>query len=310
MKITNVIHPVDPNLSVKTGKVTLASPNSAAASSKPTGRFDTFTLVGTSKPDEAKKLSFDKAELIRNLENLSEEEKANVAVGSYIDMQKCCKSAISHYETDIYSFKSLQEEKAYYNKLKNQGGTVSEEGGKYAFTAASAGSTIDEKEIDAALSEVQERINRFIMAPTEETARYELTDKIFRSASQAFSTVAGISDDALNLEDDSLCKVREGLTEENFLEKENEAINSIRERSEQLSKVMGDYMEKNPYVKEKMKDINNLLRNDHSEKTNKLIEVLEKYGDEINSLPFKLNLFYNPFPDQFGEDYTMKIPQE
>lgn len=310
MKVTNVIHPVDPNLSVKTGKVTLAGSNSAAASSKPAGRFDTFTLVGTNKPDEAKKLSFDKAELIRNLESLSEEEKAEVAVGSYISMQKCCKSAISHYETDIYSFKSFQEEKAYYNELKSQGGTVSGEGGKYAFAAVGAGSTIDEKEIDAILSQVQERINRFIMAPTEETARYELTDKIFRSASQAFSAVTGISDDALNLEDDSLCKVREGLTEENYLEKANEAINSIKERSKQLTKVMNDYAERNSYAKDKMKDLSNLLSDPHSEKTDKLIEVFEKYGDEINSLPFKLNLFYNPFPDQFGEDYTMKIPQE
>lgn len=294
--------------------MTLANSNGTTASSKPTGRFDTFTLVGSRESDKtieiSSALSSERAELIRNLDSMSEEEKAEVAVCSYLDMQISCKEALGIHELRTNIFKMRQEEKAYYNELKSQGGIISEEGGKYAFTGMETGTAVDMKSIEAALADAQQKIDSLIIPPDGSASFGSLVDKSFRASAETFSAATGISDDALNLNDDSFYKIRAGLTEENFLEKENEAINSIRERSEQLSKVMGDYMEKNPYAKEKMKDINNLLRNDHSEKTNKLIGVLEKYGDEINSLPFKLNLFYNPFPDQFGEDYTMKIPQE
>ncbi len=276
-----VLHPVKTNVSKMTERVTLTGSIKTTAADKPVGRFDTFTLVGSDGSEKVRKLSAEKAELVRNLDNLSEEEKAEVAVASYIDMQKCCKSVLDRYETDMYSFKSLQEKKAYYNELKNQGGIISEEGGKYAFAESNAGSVIGEKEIDAALSEVQERINRFIMAPSEETAGYELTDKIFRSASQAFSKVTGITDDALNLGDDSLCKFREGLTEENYLEKTNEAINSIKNRSQQIRSVMSDYTGRNSYAKDLMTNPNKLLNNAENKEKTHLAELLEQYREQI-----------------------------
>lgn len=121
------------------------------------------------------------------------------------------------------------------------------------------------------------------MAPTEETTRYELTDKIFRSASQAFAKATGISDDALTLDDDSFCKYREGLTEENYLEKTNEAINSIKKRSEQLRNVMSDYTGRNAYAKDLMMNPNKLLNNtDNADKT-PLAEILEQYRNQIES---------------------------
>ncbi len=54
-------------------------------------------------------------------------------------------------------------------------------------------------------------------------------------------------------------------------------------------------MEKNPYAKEKMKDINNLLRRDRSAKNSHLIEIPEKYLNEIETFPFKLKPFFNLF---------------
>lgn len=281
MKITTNINVVNTNLAAITNRKTVMNFSNGDKPKKSVGRFDTFTIISSDDQKAAKGLSAEKAELVRNLDNLSEEEKAEVAVASYIDMQKCCKSALDRYETDMYSFKSLQEKKAYYNELKNQGGIISEEGGKYAFAESNAGSVIGEKEIDAALSEVQERINRFIMAPSEETAGYELTDKIFRSASQAFSKVTGITDDALNLGDDSLCKFREGLTEENYLEKTNEAINSIKNRSQQIRSVMSDYTGRNSYAKDLMTNPNKLLNNAENKEKTHLAELLEQYREQI-----------------------------
>ncbi len=298
MKISANIHAVNTNLSKVAGTLTVTGSNRTVNSNKPAGRFDTFTLVGTGESDNASKLSFEKSELIRNLDNMSEEEKTEAAVTSYIEMQKCCKSALDRYETDMYSFKSLQEKKAYYNELKSQGGVISEEGGKYAFSESSAGSVIGKKEIDAALSEVQERINRFIMAPTDETAGYELTDKIFRSASQAFSKATGLSDNALNLDDDSFCKFREGLTEENYLEKTNEAINSIKNRSGQLRSVMNDYTGKKSYAKDLMMNPDKLLNNTEKKEKPHLAELPEQYRKQIELTDlFESDLLSDLFPE-------------
>lgn len=293
MKITTNINAANTNLTAITNRETVMRSANGEKLQKSAGRFDTFTMLSADDQKIAKGLSAEKAELIRNLDNLSEEEKAEVAVASYIDMQKCCKSALDRYETDIYSFKSLQEKKAYYNELKSQGGVISEDGGKYAFATSSAGSVIGEKEIDEALSEVQERLDLLTMSPTEETAGYELNDKIFRSASNAFAKATGISDDALNLNDDSLCKVKEGLTEENYLEKMNEAINSVKNRSQQLKSVMNDYMGKNSYAKDLMMNPNKLLNNTENADKTPLAEILEQYRDQIESSNSESNLLFD-----------------
>lgn len=282
MKITS-INAANTNLTAITNRKTVMNSANTENVKENRRRFDTFTMINADNHKTAKGLSSEKAELIRNLDNLSEEEKAEVAVASYIDMQKCCKSALDRYETDIYSFKSLQEKKAYYTELKSQGGVISEEGGKYGFAAASAGSSIDEKEIDAALSEVQGRLDSLMMSPTEETAKNELNDKIFRNAASAFAKATGISDDALNLEDDSLCKVKEGLTEENYLEKMSEAVNSIKNRSQQLTNVMNDYIGTNSYAKDMMNNPNELLKNSQNAEKSHLAEVLEQYLSRLES---------------------------
>lgn len=310
MKISTNIYAVDTNLSAKMGTVTVTGSNREASSNKPAGRFDTFTLVGTREPNEANKLSFEKADLIRNLDNMSEEEKVDVAVCSYLDMQISCKEALESQELRTNIFKMCQEEKAYYNELKSQGGVISEEGGKYAFTGMKVGTVVDISSIEAALYDAQEKIDSLIIPPDGSDSFGSSIDKMFRTEAEAFSAATGISDDALNLNDDSFYKIRAGLTEENYLEKANETMNSIRERSEQLAKVMGDYMEKNPYAKEKMKDINSLLKNDHSAKTFHMIEILEKYQNEIETSPFKLNPFFNLSSHKEREDETIKISQE
>lgn len=283
MKISASINAANTNLTAITNRKTVLNSSDGNKRAESKGRFDTFTMIGDG-PKTAKSLSAEKAALIRNLDNLSEEEKAEVAVTSYIDMQKCCKSVLDRYETDMYSFRSLQEKKTYYNELKSQGGVISEEGGKYAFSESNAGSVIGEKEIDAALSEVQEKIDRLTMAPTEETKRYDLSDKIFRSASRAFAMATGISDDALNLDDDSFRKFREGLTEENYLEKANEAIDSIKNRSQQLSNVMRDYTERNSYAKELMMNPDKLLKREETGEKSDLAELLEQLSQQIEEV--------------------------
>lgn len=147
MKITG-INAANTNLAAITNRKTVMKSANGENLKKSAGRFDTFTMLSAEDQKIAKGLSAEKAELIRNLDNLSEEEKAEVAVASYIEMQRCCKSSLDCYETDISSFKYLQEQKAYYTELQSQGGVISEDGGKYAFATSSVGSVIGEEEIN------------------------------------------------------------------------------------------------------------------------------------------------------------------
>jgi len=233
---------------------------------------------------------------------MSEEEKANVAVCSYLNMQISCREALGIHELQSYMFQSRQEEKAYYNELKSQGGIISEEGGKYAFVHMEAGTAIDMDSIDEALAETQERINSMLAPPNGDYSFVKTVDKVFRQEAAIFSAATGISDDALILDDDSFYKIRAGMTEENYLEKTKEAMDLIRERSEGLSKVMGEYMERNPYAKKAMQNIDKLLKNDPDKDTMSLADILVKYHKEFNSAGIlKSNLIF---------DLTSKIDQE
>lgn len=300
MKISNNISAANTILSSVNNRQAVSSFAEKNGRVKPDGRFDSFVMTGTEKnvngQNSAKKLNTEQQELLRNLDNLSEDEKETAAVCSYIDMQRCCKSAADRQETDIAMFKSLQEQKSYYNELLEKDGVISDKGGKYDFAGVKAGMAVDKSSIKQALADVQKKIGYLTQPPTENTKMYELTDSIYRSAAQTFKTVTGIEDSALELDDDSLCKVREGLTEENYLQKAEENLNSIKNRSKQLGKIFSDYANGNPEIIEKLGKYGK-TDSAYNKKQEQLRQAFEKYTKEINSTPFELKLTRNLFTD-------------
>ncbi len=193
-------------------------------------------------------------------------------------MQICCKSAVDSLEVKRYCFSSLKEQKAYYTDLLEKGGAISEQGGKYEFFGEKEGTFVNREDIEEALSKVQGYINNYLVEPDEKTSSLEMNEKLFKSSAAVFSAATGINDDALSLEDDSFKKVKGGLTEENYLERITNDINSIKDRSKRITGIMTEYASKNDLVKEKMSDpFKPLSENDKNPHLSKVLEEYRKF---------------------------------
>lgn len=236
------------------------------------------------KQDIFENKNADEKQLVRNLSalsSLSKEEKADAIHSSYIGMQNCLRSALDGLEIKRYCFNSLKEQKAYYTSLMENDGVISEERGKYNFFDKTQGAVVDMKDIESALSDVQRHINNYLpdnyLNNIDDVilAFSDLDHRLFKEEAAIFSAVTEITDDALILNDESLKRIKSGLTEENYLERITEDINSIKNRSKQITDIMVDYAAKNDDIKERMnnpaKPISEREKNPHLEK------VLEEY---------------------------------
>lgn len=273
---------------------------SSAAPVSDYGKYDTFIMTGTSevkKPDGkangknagltmSESFKAKNAELIRELDGLSKEEKAEVAVGSYLEMQKLIKSAVQKQESKIDYFRDLESAKAYYGDLLSSGGKITDERGKYGLMDLKRGDIADREELQSAFNEIQSRIDTLIGNKTggsdsEQSPFGNFDARIYTSYGVMFSTVTGISADCLTADGDTdLLDNIEGLTEENFIEKHTEKIGKLESRSESLKDVMTDYMKYNDYAKELFKDPGKLIEKN----TNKILEAQRQAKREILEL--------------------------
>ena len=76
-------------------------------------------------------------------------------------------------------------------------------------------------------------------------------------------------------------KVKSGLTEENYLEKTNNDINSLKDRAKEITKIMVDYASKNKLVRERMDDPFKPV--DEDDKNPHLSKVIEEYRKYLES---------------------------
>ena len=260
-------------------------------------KFDTFTMVGTDSAEKvntksmtlAERFKTNNAELLRELDGLSKEEKAEVAVVSYLEMQKLVKHVKNSHESAIDYYNLLQDAKSYYNGLLDGDGKITDEYKKYGenslgFLSNSIGEIADKDEIKNAVNSVQGRIDSLV-------GRYsgESTDGLFKDIGAKayagygviFSTVTGIYDDVLDADGDTdLMDKIEGINEENFIEKHNEVINKLDQRSEKLKDVMTDYMKYNDDAKELMKDPGKIIEKNR----NKLLEQQREAQRQMKEL--------------------------
>ncbi len=234
--------------------------------------------------DKTEGLSAENAKLVRglsSLSSLSKEEKAEAVFGAYMGMQNCLRSELDSLETKRSCFSYLKEQKAYYTDLIEKGGVISEDRGKYEFFSKTQGDVIDMKDIESELSKVQERINCYLPdkwqnKPDEVFLAFsDLNHRLFKEDAAIFSALTGISDNALTVNDDSLIRIKSGLTEDNYLDRIDGDINSIKDRLKQITDIMVDYAHSNELVKEKM---NNPFKPiSESDKNPHLSKVLEEY---------------------------------
>lgn len=244
----------------------------------PNRRFDSFTMIGTEEKgkssDEFKELDAKTAELVRSLSMLSSEDKAELAFDSYLDMQKSLFYMKDMVKFQVECFNDLSDKKAYYTDLLNSGCTVGEGGGKYKFsgcTVGERGSSINADDVQKALHKVQQSLDSFCGNFKEEDIApqplpehvlgyityeqlYLGAERIFRSAATVFSAVTGISDSALELEPGELYFDKEGVNEENFLEKANTLLNAITDRSKKLGDIWSEYSYTHRHLMDKLKE--------------------------------------------------------
>lgn len=235
--------------------------------------------------------NFDKAEaadidrmklkLTRDLSDLSADEKAEAAFNSYMSMQRSCREAIGSLELKEYCFTNLKEQKAYYLDLLENDGKISESGGKYEFFGEKDGTYVNKDDIAKALSKVQGHINNYLAEPDEKNDVTNFPKMVFKQSAAIFSAATGITDKALSLEDDSMDKVKSGLTEENYLEKTNNDINSLKDRAKEITNIMVDYASRNKLVRERMDDPFKPV--DEDDKNPHLSKVIEEYRKYLES---------------------------
>ena len=137
------------------------------------------------------------------------------------------------------------------------------------------------KDIESKLSKVQERINCYLPGkwqnkPDEVFLAFsDLDHRLFKEEAAIFSALTGITDDALILNDESLLRIKSGLTEDNYLVRIDSDINSIKDRLKRITDIMVDYAHGNELVKEKME--NPFKATSESDKNPHLSKVLEEY---------------------------------
>ncbi len=180
-------------------------------------------------------------DLLRSIERMSDKEKFDVAVYQYEQMQKICYMTVSHEENDIKAFTDLKAEKAYYTELLNMDGDIRITEGKYAFALVENGTLVSKGDVMSALSKVQGTIDRMVFP--EDNPLNSVFKAVFNGAARMFEAATGISSPFLNVDgDNSFLSNKMDRTEENFIEKAKETIQSVTYRSEGLHDMMKEYL--------------------------------------------------------------------
>lgn len=271
------------------------SSNTAVDSNR---RFDTFTMTGVEgKKDgdhNAKMLDEKTAELVRSLSLMCKDDETELAFAAYVDMQRALGCMKELTEDGISYFTELTEKKVYYNSLLDSQCFVGEGGGQYRFSDYAEGEHVDRSKVTAQLDKVQKCIDSMCGNYAEEKPSseplpphvlgyityddlYEAAESLFKCASQDFCGVTGISNSALEMEKGEFHFDTEGVTEENFLEKANDLLNSINERSEKLKDVMTEYLYSKNHKLDKLQTRLELAEERQADKEAVIEKMTEKY---------------------------------
>jgi hypothetical protein len=232
------------------------------AKSKETGAFlnvgdDTSRVgkqdMGTFTERLAEAFKSDNAEIIRALDELSESDKMEIAMRSYLQMQGRIYSAKNKEESDIKKFSSLKEEKSYYTDMlekAQENGTAEikdEKDARFAFSDKKAGEKVSTQDIEKALEDVQGRIDNFLYpygrnedGSAMSSRDNELMTRDYIAYASAFKEVTGLDADCLD-PGDSLYLNKLDRNEDNFIEKARANINALDTMSNSLRDLMKQY---------------------------------------------------------------------
>lgn len=181
------------------------------------------------------------SDLIHGLSELSDEDRMEIAMNSYFQMQGRVVQAMRREEADIRTFNAISDEKASVTALLEQ---AREKGG----LENSDGSETTIEELEQRLGKVQEKMDAF-MAPygrdengsAKSNALNDSVKKDFAAYASVFSEVTGMSSDALEATD-ALDMHKTDRDESNFIQKANESLSELKKQSEGLSGLKKDLL--------------------------------------------------------------------
>lgn len=293
-----------------------SAPSKTAAATT-SSRFDTFTLVGADKEcdksensqntAEAKELDAKTKELVKSLSALSAEDKQELAFDSYLDMQQSLlyMKDMIYFQADY--FKELKDKKAYYTDLIDSNGIIGEGGGQFKFLGKKEGEIVDIDDVYNALNRVQKSIDTFcgkippeIPNPNSYSEHvtgyityemlYDGAERMFKSASAVFSAATGITDDALKMEQGEFYFDKEGVDEDNFLEKADNLLNTIKDRSKKLGDIWSEYSYAHCRQMEKLHDRINTAEKSEEKKDASIAKMIAEYDRYLYKALGKNNL--------------------
>lgn len=186
------------------------------------------------------------ADSIRRLSEMSDSEKQEAAVSSYIEMQSTLLREMAGRKKNIETVGAIKEDIAYLSDVlaKNEGKDVidADACGEWFSSRYGTSGTYSRAKLEEALEMRKSALESFT-AP-KPTPYDNIGAVIFTNAAARFETATGLTADCLDLDgDDSLCTYREDLTADNFAEKMNETVDKLAKRSEALSDLMARYKE-------------------------------------------------------------------
>lgn len=177
------------------------------------------------------------SDLIHGLSELSDEDRMEIAMNSYFQMQGRVVQAIRREEEDISTFGAISDEKAgitaLLEKAREKGVGIENPDGSETTT----------EELEARLEEVQGKMDAFL-APygsASTNALNESVKKDFAAYASVFAGVTGMSSDALEATS-ALDIHKTDRDESNYLQKANETIDELKKQSGGLSSLKKDLM--------------------------------------------------------------------
>ena len=211
--------------------------------------------MGTFTERLAEAFKNDNAEVIRALDGLSDSDKMEIVMRSYLQMQGRIQSVKSKEESDIKAFGALKEEKAYYTDMleKSKESGIAEiaddKDARFAFSDMKAGDKLSTRDIEKALDDVQERIDNFLYpygknedGTGQSHRENERVTRDYIAYASVFQEITGLDADCLH-PGDKLFLNKTDRTEENFIEKAKENIDSLNGMSKDLRDLLKKYRE-------------------------------------------------------------------
>lgn len=212
-----------------------------------------FKLSGADSGKRLTDISKEKnTELMKKLSALDDSEKKEAASTAYMEMQSVLTRNMIGCQKNIERFNALSDEAAYYDSLLKGSGDSSQiklDNNKYGLHTIGDTGIVDRSEIEKRLERANIAIDNLVdpqknfgsdAAQRDFFNRAE--EKLFSGAAARFETVTGMTADCLSMDgDSSLTADKGGMTRENYVQKQTDAMKALSARSESLSDLFEEY---------------------------------------------------------------------